>query len=186
MRAIERRRFITLALLALCMLGFYRQPCDLFFPNLWTVAAIGIFVLLSNVKPAVAAMHAIIGLAANARLRFLFAWILAVLIAAAIDRLRTIPFAIGLASAALLIGMIVMRTPFPSAAARHDGLLSVIPSAIVLAIAAIALLPRARIGASLLLVAAVIAEMWPLTIGWNSPFPINSFYPRTPLIDAVP
>src|SRR5207302_561894 len=85
----------------------------------------------------------------------------------------------------LLIVMIVMRTPFPSAAARHDGLLSVIPSAIVLAIAAIALLPRARIGASLLLVAAVIAEMWPLTIGWNSPFPINSFYPRTPLIDRL-
>src|SRR5437588_883401 len=130
-------------------------------------------------------MHAIIGLAANARLRFLFAWILAVLIAAAIDRLRTIPFAIGSASAALLVVVIVMRTPFPSNAARHDGLLSVIPSAIVLAIAAIALLPRARTGASLLLVAAAIAEMWPLTIGWNSPFPINTFYPRTPLIDAV-
>ena len=39
--------------------------------------------------------------------------------------------------------------------------------------------------ASLLLVAAVIAEMWPLTIGWNSAFPIDTFYPRTPLIDAV-
>jgi hypothetical protein len=37
----------------------------------------------------------------------------------------------------------------------------------------------------LLLVAAVIAEMWPLTIGWNSPFPTSTFYPRTPLIDAV-
>ena len=44
-RAIERRRVLTLVLLAACLLGFYRQPCDLFFPNLWTVAAIGIFVL---------------------------------------------------------------------------------------------------------------------------------------------
>ncbi len=44
-RAIERRRMLTLVLLAACLLGFYRQPCDLFFPNLWTVAAIGIFVL---------------------------------------------------------------------------------------------------------------------------------------------
>jgi glycosyl transferase family 87 len=44
-RAIERRRYVTLGLLALCLLGFYRQPCELFFPNLWTVAAIGIFVL---------------------------------------------------------------------------------------------------------------------------------------------
>jgi Bacterial membrane protein YfhO len=151
----------------------------------FVIAAIGILILLANVKPAVAAMHAIIGLAANARLRFLFAWILAVLIAAAIDRLRTIPFAIGLASAALLVIVIAMRTPFPSAAARHDGLVSIIPSAIVLMIAAFALAPRLRNAASLLLVAAVIAEMWPLTIGWNSPFPLSTFYPRTPLIDAV-
>jgi hypothetical protein len=44
-RAIEGRRFVTLALLAVCLLGFYKQPCELFFPNLWTVAAIGIFAL---------------------------------------------------------------------------------------------------------------------------------------------
>ncbi|MBV8545005.1 MAG: YfhO family protein [Acidobacteria bacterium] len=151
----------------------------------FVIAAIAIFVLLANVKPAVAAMHAVIGLAANARLRFLFAWILAVLIAAALNRLRTIPFAIGLASAALLVVIIVMRTPFPSAVVRHDGIVSIIPSAIVLLIAAVALVPRMRTGASLVLVAAVIAEMWPLTIGWNSAFPIDTFYPRTLLIDAV-
>ena len=44
-RAVERRRVITLALLAVFLLGFVRQPCDLFFPNLWTVAAIAVFVL---------------------------------------------------------------------------------------------------------------------------------------------
>jgi hypothetical protein len=44
-RAIERRRLLTLAILGVCLLGFYRQPCDLFFPNLWTIAAIGVFVL---------------------------------------------------------------------------------------------------------------------------------------------
>lgn len=44
-RAIERRRLLTLGILGVCLLGFYRQPCDLFFPNLWTVAAIGVFVL---------------------------------------------------------------------------------------------------------------------------------------------
>jgi len=151
----------------------------------FVIAAIGIFVLLANVKPAVAALHVIIGLAANARLRFLFAWILAVLIAAALDRLRTIPFAIGVMCAALLVAIIAMRTPFPSDAARHDGFVSMIPSAIVLVIAVIALIPRARPFASLLLVAAVLAEMWPLTIGWNSAFPMNTFYSRTPLIDAI-
>ncbi len=152
------------------------------------LAAIAIFALLANVRPAVAALHAVIGLAANARLRFLFAWLLAVLIAAALDRLsrgNVLPFAIGLASAAALIVMIIARTPFPSAAARHDGLLSVIPSIIVIAVAAIALVPRLRSVATLVLVAAVIAEMWPLTIGWNRAFPMSTFYPRTPLIDAV-
>jgi len=44
-RAVERRRWITLGLLSVCLLGFLRQPCELFFPNLWTVAGVGIFVL---------------------------------------------------------------------------------------------------------------------------------------------
>lgn len=154
----------------------------------FVLAALGILALLANVRPAVAALHAILGLAANARLRFLFAWILAVLIAAALDRLQRggiAPFTIGLASAAALLIVIVTKTPFPSDVARHDGLVSVIPSAIVLALAALALVPRARSIAALLLVIAVIAEMWPLTIGWNSAFSEATFYPRTPLIDAV-
>lgn len=44
-RSFERGRRLTLSLLGLFLLGFYRAPCDLFFPNLWTLAAIGIFVL---------------------------------------------------------------------------------------------------------------------------------------------
>lgn len=44
-RAIEERRGVTLALLGACLIGFMRPPCDLFFPNLWTLAGIGIFVL---------------------------------------------------------------------------------------------------------------------------------------------
>ena len=44
-RGIERRRVAMLAVLGILLLGFYRAPCDLFFPNIWTLAAIGIFVL---------------------------------------------------------------------------------------------------------------------------------------------
>jgi hypothetical protein len=44
-RGIERRRVATLAVLGILLLGFYRAPCDLIFPNIWTLAAIGIFVL---------------------------------------------------------------------------------------------------------------------------------------------
>ena len=44
-KGIERRRFGMLGLLAVFLLGFYQQPCSLFFPNLWTVAGIAVFVL---------------------------------------------------------------------------------------------------------------------------------------------
>jgi hypothetical protein len=45
LRALERRRAVTLVLLGVFLLGFARQPCDLFFPNLWTLAGIAVFVL---------------------------------------------------------------------------------------------------------------------------------------------
>jgi hypothetical protein len=44
-RCIENRRFISLGILVVALLGFIRQPCDLLFPNLWTVSAIAVFVL---------------------------------------------------------------------------------------------------------------------------------------------
>ena len=44
-KAIEQRRVTTLFVLAVCLLGFYRPPCDLPFPNLWTLAAVAVFVL---------------------------------------------------------------------------------------------------------------------------------------------
>ena len=44
-RGLEQRRKGMLVLLGILLLGFFRQPCDLVFPNLWTLAAIGIFVL---------------------------------------------------------------------------------------------------------------------------------------------
>jgi hypothetical protein len=44
-RGIEQRKVRALAMLGVLLLGFYRQPCDLIFPNLWTLAGIGIFVL---------------------------------------------------------------------------------------------------------------------------------------------
>jgi glycosyl transferase family 87 len=45
MKSIEQARARTLALLVICLLGFFIQPCALFFPNLWTVAGIAVFVL---------------------------------------------------------------------------------------------------------------------------------------------
>jgi hypothetical protein len=44
-KGIERRRFRMLALLGVFLVGFYQQPCELIFPNLWTLAGIAVFVL---------------------------------------------------------------------------------------------------------------------------------------------
>lgn len=44
-RALERRRVVTLTLLGVFLICFLRQPCALPFPNLWTLAGIGVFVL---------------------------------------------------------------------------------------------------------------------------------------------
>ena len=44
-RSVEERRWLTLALIGICLLGFLEQPCELFFPNIWTIAGIGLFVL---------------------------------------------------------------------------------------------------------------------------------------------
>jgi hypothetical protein len=44
-RGIERRRYKTLAVLGVFLLGFYRAPCDIVFPNLWTIAGVAVFVL---------------------------------------------------------------------------------------------------------------------------------------------
>lgn len=44
-RSVEERRWLTLVLLGACLLGFLQQPCELFFPNIWTIAGIGLFVL---------------------------------------------------------------------------------------------------------------------------------------------
>jgi hypothetical protein len=44
-RAIERGHVWSLVLMGVFLLGFYRAPCDLPFPNLWTLAAIALFAL---------------------------------------------------------------------------------------------------------------------------------------------
>jgi Glycosyltransferase family 87 len=44
-RAIEAKRWFTVTLLGVCLLAFFRQPCTLFFPNLWTIGAVGLFAI---------------------------------------------------------------------------------------------------------------------------------------------
>ncbi len=42
-RALEHRHVLTLVSMCVCLAAFFRQPCALFFPNLWTLGALGLF-----------------------------------------------------------------------------------------------------------------------------------------------
>jgi hypothetical protein len=60
-RAAEARRAAVLAVLLVALLGFVRQPCELPFPNLWSLAGVAVFAIgvwqygLFRARPAAAA-----------------------------------------------------------------------------------------------------------------------------------
>jgi len=137
-----------------------RRRFEIFF----AASALFVFLVLANWHPATRVADVVFGLAANMRLRFLFAFCLAVLAAAFIEHARGAPRYAGLVLAALLL-LFVGVNP------------TIIASVVVLAIAA---LPWRFV-----LVPAVLAEIWIVTIGWNPTRPASTFYPRTPLVDAV-
>ncbi len=138
--------------------GMTQRREEIFF----IVAALFVFLILANWHPATRVADLVFGLAANMRLRFLLAFCLAVLTAAMIDRVRSVPLIVGTVFAAALLVYVSARFGFAA---------SVIPSLIALA----AMFYRR------LVVFAVVFEIWAVTIGWNPSFPATTFYPRTPL-----
>ncbi|HSP16979.1 MAG TPA: YfhO family protein [Thermoanaerobaculia bacterium] len=131
--------------------------------------------------------HLVFKLAANARLRLILCFLLAVQTAAAIDLLRREPLpvlaGIGIFSIVLLVLFYAVLYPYP--AARDTALLTLIPSLIVLAIAAIAAAPRSRDIATMALLAAIVAEVWSASKGWNPTVSADQMYPTTPLIEKL-
>ena len=129
-------------------------------------AALFVVLVLANWHPATRVADLVFGLAANMRLRFLLAFCLAVLTAALLDRVRGVPLYAGLGFAAALLVYVGVRFGFVASA---------VPSVIAL----IATLERR------LVIFAVVAEIWLVTIGWNPVFPASTLYPRTTLTDAL-
>jgi hypothetical protein len=146
-----------------------RNRAELFF----VAASLFVFLVLANWHPATRVADVIFGLAANMRLRFLLAFMLAVLTAALVERVRGAALGVGLAFAAALLLYL----------GRHFGFAGALPSVIALAIAPL-LFFRWRF-APLVVLAAVTFEIWAVTIGWNPVRPASTLYPRTPLVDAV-
>jgi hypothetical protein len=137
-----------------------RRRFEIFF----AASALFVFLVLANWHPATRVADVLFGLAANMRLRFLFAFCLAVLAAAFIEQARGAPRYAGLALAAVLLLFVGVNPTI---------------------IASLAVLGVAALPWRILLIPAVLAEIWIVTIGWNPTRPASTFYPRTPLIDAV-
>jgi hypothetical protein len=182
LRAIVRRRF---------------RDRELFFV-VATLIVLGIMLAWPGVSTV---FHLIFKLAANARLRLMLCWLLAVMAAGALDMvLRASPRAKGsfavyaaqddsqfllfgclVASAALLWLMTTM--PFPGEWEKSTAMMAILPSMIVLALATLFALPlRFRPAAMMLVGVAVIAELWSASEGWNPNIEAARMYPTTPLI----
>ncbi|MEA2337954.1 MAG: hypothetical protein QOE82_1961 [Thermoanaerobaculia bacterium] len=133
--------------------------------------------------------HFVFKLAANARLRLFLCWTGAAMTAAAIDaarRERSTPFLLGvLTTAAILLGLMLTRS-FPSAVAKDTAILAILPSVLVLVLTSLFVLHgRARHFAAMLVGAAIVAELWTATDGWNPVLPSDAMYPKTPLIATL-
>lgn len=131
--------------------------------------------------------HLVFRLAANARLRLLFCFLLAVQTAAMIDLLRsgTRAYLAGIAICGVALLYVMYWAGFPTGAPRVTALLSLVPSLAVLAIATIAAVPRFREWAVMILLVAVIGEVWTATSGWNPILRGEEMYPTTPLIEKL-
>jgi len=125
-------------------------------------------------------------MAANARVRLLLSFVMAVQTAALIDLLqkgRRRAALIGIAIVAGALLALLQTTRFPSAWMHDNTVLSMLPSVAVLALAACAaVLARARPAVLMLLLAAIVVEIWSADRAWNPVVPQEAMYPQTPLI----
>jgi membrane protein YfhO len=131
--------------------------------------------------------HLVFKLAANARLRLILCFLFAAQTAAAIDLLRREPSHVlaGIATFATILLIVFYVVRFPHDAARDTALITLIPSMIVLVIASLAALMRTRDVPVMILVAAIVAEVWSASKGWNPIVSADEVYPKTPLIEKL-
>lgn len=128
-------------------------------------------------------------LAANTRLRLIFCFMLAVLIASALDTAmkgEKWPLLLGLLASSALQGYLLWSTDFPGAWHHDAAVLAILPSALVLAVAtAVPFARRWREYALMLVIVAVVAELWTVGRNWIPDVSTDLFYPTTPIIERL-
>jgi hypothetical protein len=128
-------------------------------------------------------------LAANARLRSMLCLLGALQTAAVLDfvrRERAWPYLLGVFAAALTLFLLITRVDFPTEVYKSTAVWAIAPSMLVLALAALVpLAGRFKHAMTMLVAVAVIVEVFSFNIGWNPNLPIELFYPKTPLLEAM-
>ena len=155
---------------------------EVFFALAW-LAVLG---MLANVPPFKQFISIVIPFTAHARLRILLCWLGAVLAGAVVDRVRDRRAVLaGIAVVAAVIIFAFLKVQYPDARALHASVVTTIPGVVVLALTAVLAFSRRRRRVPLLLLIAVIVDVWLPGYFWNPVLPASSLYPRTPLIDAL-
>jgi hypothetical protein len=138
--------------------------------------------------------HALFKLAANARLRLFLCWLLSIQLAAVLDiirRERAWHFLLGIAVTSGVMLWLMHAWWFPDPMDRDTAMLSILPSLVVLALAALlALLGEWKHGlvkdvAMMLVAVAIVSELWTATAGWNPTFPAKRMFHSTPMLDKL-
>jgi len=132
---------------------------------------------------------ALFKLAANARLRSMLCFLGAMMTAGMLDfvrRERAWPYLAGILAASVTLFLLITRIDFPSDFAKSMSVMYILPSMIVLALAA--LVPLAgnwKHAMTMLVAVAVVAEVFSFNYGWNPNEPIEMFYSKTPLLETL-
>jgi hypothetical protein len=130
--------------------------------------------------------HFVFHLAANARLRLFLALLLAVQTAAAIDLAERdrVSLLIGILCASALLLYLLLSTRFPHVALRDNAILAMLPSILVLALATLLAVTagKRREVVLLVLLAAMVAELWKVGRDWNPVVADKWMYPQTPIL----
>jgi hypothetical protein len=148
-----------------------------------TVIVLGVIMSWPGIREL---FHVVFRLAANARLRLMFALLLAILTASAVDLIESDrrSVLIGLAAASALLLVMFHSIAFTTAYQRDMAMLAMIPSIAVLGIALVCAMSRQQLAVLVLLV-AIIAELWSVGHDWNPVVLDKWMYPKTPLLRAL-
>jgi len=149
-----------------------------------------LFLLLADFAPLSIPFQRVFAMAANARLRLPFSWLAAVMTAAVLHHGKR-EIRISIAGAAAVLVFILVKTNFPNEHALPLALVGMIPSLVVLAIAGVgqtllSVRPDKSVWPTMLIGIALVTEIWLVTRHWNPVRPLDTMYPRTPLIASIP